>query len=62
MTQLKTPPIRRSGGEMDVFTGLLLAAFLVLTAGVFLMARKNISHSSEGSQQNGSVFKLVDKR
>ena len=46
---------------MDVYTGLLFAALLVLGAGIFLLANQNIQHSAEGNQ-SGSVFKLVDKR
>ena len=34
MTSLNTSGARRSSGELDVYTGLLLAAFLVLLAGV----------------------------
>ena len=59
MSQIKTPPIRRSGGSLDVYTGLLFAALLVLGAGIFLLANKNINHSGEGNQ-SGSVFTLID--
>ena len=59
MSQMKTPPIRRSGGSLDVYTGLLFAALLVLAAGIFLLANKNISHSAVGNQQGGP-FKLVN--
>ena len=62
MTQLKTPPIRRSGGTLDVYTGLLLASFLLLAAGVFLLARQNTQHSELGNRGDGGMFKLVDKR
>ena len=61
MTQLKSPPIRRTGGTMDVYTGLLLASFLVLAAGVFLLARMNTQHSGPGNQQ-GSMFKIVNSQ
>lgn len=61
MSQMKTPPIRRTGGSVDVYTGLLLAALLVLAAGVFLLARKNTQHSAQGNQ-SGGMFKLVDSR
>lgn len=53
-------PIRRSGGEIDVYTGLLCAAVLVLAAGLFLMVRKNIEHSAVGSRADGGMFKLVE--
>ena len=51
-------PVRRSGGQLDVYTGILCAAFLVLLAGVIVMALQNISHSRTDNQP-GSVFKLV---
>ncbi len=59
MSQMKTPPVRRTGGSLDVYTGLLFAALLVLGAGIFLLANKNIEHSGAGSQ-SGGPFKLVD--
>ena len=57
-------PVRRRGGELNVFTGILCAAFLVLLMGVILMARTNLSHSkltnlSTGTEPGG-IFKLVD--
>jgi len=58
MSQLNTP-IRRRGGEIDVYTGILCAAVLVLLTGVALLATKNIEHSSTDNQ-SGSMFKLVD--
>ena len=61
MSQIKTPSIRRSGGSLDVYTALLLAAFIVLSSGVVLLAMKNIDHSTV-KNQNGSMFKLVDRR
>ena len=62
MSQITTPSIRRSGGNLDVYTALLLAAFIVLGSGVVLLAMKNIEHSDAKNSQNGSMFKLVDKR
>ncbi len=58
MSQLNTP-IRRRGGEIDVYTGILSAAVLVLLAGVVLLATENIEHSSTDSK-SGSMFKLVE--
>jgi hypothetical protein len=60
MTQFTTATPRRAGGDLDVYTGLLCAAFLVLAAGVALMALKNIDHSKEGNAEGG-LFKLVSK-
>ncbi len=52
-------PVRRSGGDLDVYSGVLCAAFLVLVAGVVLLAMRNLEHSRVGNQPGG-VFKLVD--
>lgn len=57
MSQMNAP-VRRRGGELDVYTGLLFAAFLVLAAGVALMAMKNIEHS-EHDRTPGGVVTLV---
>ena len=59
MSQFQTP-IRRSGGEIDVYTALLFAAFVVLLGGVILLATGNIQHSAAGNSP-GSMFKLVQK-
>ena len=58
MTQFNTP-VRRGGGDLDVYTGILCAAFLVLLTGVILLATVNTAHS-ETPGQSGSMFKLVD--
>lgn len=56
MSQFGTP-VRR-GGEIDVYTGLLAAALVVLITGVVIMAMRNIEHSApEG--QSGGVLTLV---
>jgi hypothetical protein len=52
-------PVRRRGGDIDVYTGILCAAVLVLLTGVLLLATANIEHSRT-SGQSGSMFKLVD--
>jgi len=63
MTQFNTPMPRRTGGDLDVYTGLLCAAFLVLAVGVFLMATTNIKHSASGpGKDDGEMFKLVSKK
>ncbi len=53
-------PVRRTGGDLDVYAGLLCVAFLVLLAGVFLLATRNLDHSSVPPEPGG-VFKLVGK-
>ncbi len=58
MSQLNTP-IRRRGGDVDVYTGILCAAVLVLLTGVLVLATQNIEHSSTDNQ-SGSMFKLVE--
>jgi hypothetical protein len=54
-------PVRRTGGGLDVYTGLLFVALLVLAAGVALMAMRNIEHSGDG-RNPGGVLKLVQSR
>ena len=62
MTQFTAATPRRSGGDLDVYTGLLGAAFLVLAVGVALMAMINIQHSeSSPGRGDGGVIKLLDK-
>jgi hypothetical protein len=62
MTQFTTTIPRRASGELDVYTGLLCAAFLVLAAGAFLLASKNIQHSeSRPNAGDGGIFTLVPK-
>jgi hypothetical protein len=62
MSQFNTPVARRSGGDLDVFTGLLAVALLLLAAGVAYMAMNNIKHSSSSATANdGGMFKLVPK-
>lgn len=55
-------PIRRTGGDLDVYTGLLCVALLVLAAGAFLMVRKNIEHSATDARSQGGMLKLVETR
>ena len=57
MTQFNAP-VRRVGGTMDVYTGLLFVAVLVLGVGVSLLALRNIDHSAAGGQ-SGGVLELV---
>ena len=50
-----TAPIRRSGGDLDVYTGLLFAAFLVLTAGLVSVAMANSTQVEASSDRTASV-------
>ena len=53
-------PVRRSGGNLDVYTGLLFAALCVLIAGIALLAMRNLDHSTK-SNEPGGVLKLVER-
>lgn len=53
-------PVRRSGGSLDVYTGLLFVAFLVLAVGVVMLAMRNLEHSKAGGS-SGGVIKLVEQ-
>ncbi len=61
MTQFNSPPIKRTGGSVDVYTGLLFVALLVLGIGVALLATNNIEHSGMGRSEGG-MLNLVDSR
>ena len=52
-------PMRRASGSLDVYTGLLFVAVLVLLAGVTLLAMRNAEHSKVGSTAGGMI-KLID--
>ena len=52
-------PVRRSGGGVDVYTGMLFVAFLVLAAGVGLLAMRNTAHSKVENSPGGLV-KMID--
>jgi hypothetical protein len=58
MTGLSTTP-RRVGGELDVYTALLVIAALVLAVGVAFMAMKNMEHSSLSDNEAGGVLTLI---
>jgi len=62
MTQFTTTTPRRTGGDLDVYTGLLCAAFLVLAAGVALLANKNMSHSKDANSEGGVLTLVKAKR
>lgn len=50
-----TAPVRQSGGDLDVYTGLLFAAFIVLTAGVISVAMANLSQTEPSTDQTASM-------
>ncbi len=53
--------VRRKGGDLNVYTGLLAIAVIVLVAGVILLASQNAEHSSSDNSPGG-MFKLIDSR
>ncbi len=57
MSQFNTQT-RRAGGEINVYTGLLAVAMLVLLAGIVLIGMRNIEQS--GQDGMGGMFHLVD--
>lgn len=61
MSQFSSTQAARSGGGLDVFTGLLCVAALVLVAGVVLMAARNMDHSKDGTK-DGGMLTLVGSR
>lgn len=63
MTQFTAPTPRRASGDLDVYTGLLSVAFLVLAVGVVVLAMANIKHSeSRDGAGDGGMFELVQPR
>ena len=51
-------PMRRAGGGIDVYTGLLFVAVLVLVAGTGLLALRNIEHSKVGNDPGGVIHRI----
>ncbi len=62
MSQFQSTTPRRASGDLDVYTGLLCVAFLVLAAGVFLVASANSKHSASNGQDDGGMFKIVNAK
>jgi hypothetical protein len=64
MSQLGTQPIARSAGGLDVYTGLLAVACLMLAAGIVLLAAANMSHSEtrEGANDGGMLTLVGEQR
>jgi hypothetical protein len=66
MSQYNAPSPRRTGGQLDVYTGLLFVATIVLGVGCAILVMKNMEHSSSvrtdgASSNDGALFKLVEK-
>jgi len=61
MTQFGTPA-RRMSGEIDVYTGLLAVAALVLMAGIAIVAMENVEHSKTSDSDQGGPIKLITSR
>ncbi len=61
MTQFDAPmgSVRRTGGGINVYTGLLCVAFLVLLAGVVLLMKRNREHSAVNG--SGGPVELVER-
>jgi len=60
MSQFQAP-VRRSGGGLDVYTGLLLISFLILLGGVALLAKRNIEHSDASGRGEGGVITMIGR-
>jgi len=58
MSQFSGTPVRRRGGDLDVYTSLLLVATIVLAVGVTVLFLNNSEHSNTGS--GGGAFKIVE--
>lgn len=54
-------PVKRTGGGVNVYTGLLAAAFIVLAVGVAMLIMRNMEHSKDGTKEGG-ILTLVDSR
>ena len=58
MSQFNTQPVRRKSGELDVYTGLLLVATIVLAVGVAILFMTNSEHSGIDNKPGGP-FEIV---
>ena len=54
MTMMNAP-VRRSGGDLDVYTGLLFAAFVVLASGVVMIAMANMKQVEPPTERGASI-------
>ena len=58
MSQMQSGQIRRRGGELNVYTGLLFVATVILAVGCVILFMNNTDHSSMNSG-DGGPFKVV---
>ncbi len=61
MSQFSGKAARRSGGDVDVYTGLLFIATIVLAVGVYFLATTNMSHSAGVGGNDGGIFKILPR-
>lgn len=60
MSQFSGKAARRSGGDLDVYAGILFVATIVLAVGVYVLATTNMKHSASlGGSSDGGVFKIA---
>lgn len=60
MSQYQTTAPRRAGGDINVYTGLLFVATIVLAVGVFILIQSNLTHSGDANGNGGGVFHISD--
>jgi hypothetical protein len=60
MSQMNSS-IRRTGGDMDVYTGLLAAAAVVLALGVIALVIGNSDHAKNPRNQDAGPFTIISK-
>ena len=61
MTQFDTPTVTKSA-SLDVFTGLLLVATILLAGGVAWMVLVNTEHSKLTDRSDGGPIVLIDQQ
>lgn len=58
MSQLNSS-LRRTGGDLDVYTGLLAAAAVVLALGVIALVLGNSDHAKNARNQDAGPFTVI---
>lgn len=58
MSQMNSS-IRRSGGDLDVYTGLLAAAAVVLALGVIALVLSNADHAKNARNNDAGPFTVI---